>query len=390
MLRLPGPVAVRGERVGPLAALPGFPRSSRTNESTSEANGNPLTWHHQLSPGDATRTRLYWAIVAALVSLAFVEAQTAWPGPGNLYDFGAFLGVGRAIRDGIPPYLVLPTTPYVLVNGSIVPWPNANPPALLPLLYVASALAPLPAFRGWFILCIVLYACLVGILLYRYPSWRSPCGIALLGAFLPFWSSEERGQIYVPLALLATGAWFALTSSRFRLAGVLLGVIVALKPNFAVWPGLLLLTGYRTTGVWAVAVALGLSAIPAVLYGPEIYTQWFEAIRIGETVDMRIVSSVFSIGAIIGRAEWTTAIGVVVSAGLIFGLVVWSFKVKRSVAALSAAAILTALMVGPITWHGYGVIVLPVLLSRRWSWTLTAAVALSFFPYNILPFFALV
>jgi hypothetical protein len=236
----------------------------------------------------------------------------------------------------------------------------------------------------------VLYACLVGILLYRYPSWRSPCGIALLGAFLPFWSSEERGQIYVPLALLATGAWFALSSSRFRLAGIFLGVLVALKPNFAVWPGLLLLTGYMTTGLWAAAVAVGLSAIPAILYGPEIYSQWFQAIKIGETVDMRIVSSVFSIGAIVGRADLSTAIGVVASAGLLVGLVAWSVKSNRDVAALSAAALVTALMVGPITWHGYGVILLPVLLSRRWSWTLTAAVALSFFPYNILPFFALV
>jgi len=107
-------------------------------------------------------------------------------------------------------------------------------------------------------------------------------------------------------------------------------------------------------------------------------------------VDMRIVSSVFSIGAIIGRAEWTTAIGIAVSAGLVVGLVLWALKVERNVAVVSAAAIVTALMVGPITWHGYGVILLPVLLSRRWSWTLTAALAFSFFPYNILPFFALV
>jgi hypothetical protein len=322
--------------------------------------------------------------------LALVEAQIAWPVGGNLYDFGAFLGVGRAIREGVPPYFVLTTTPLVMVNGSLVPWPNANPPALLPLLYLASILSPLTAFRSWFLICLVLYVCLVAVLLSKYPYWRTPFGIAVLCAFLPFWASEERGQIYVPLAVLTAAAWFDLAGGRYRRAGVLLGLIVALKPNFAIWPGVLLLAGYATTGLWAALVAVLLSAIPAVLYGPDIYLQWFEAIKIGETVDMRIVSSVFSIGAIFGRPDLTTAIGIVVSVCLVATLALWAKRSRPDVVGLSAAAIVTTLLIGPITWHGYGLLALPVLLSRRWSWTLTAALALSFLPYNILPFFALV
>jgi Glycosyltransferase family 87 len=373
-----------------LAAPPGFQRDIRLDNSADSLAGRTVAWDDQFSSSQVAQSRLYWAVIAALIVLTLVEAITAWPAGGVLNDFGAFLGVGRALREGIPPYLVLPTTPSVLVNGSLVPWPNANPPALLPGLYLVSSLQPLAAFRGWYLICLLLYAVLLVALLRKYPGWRTPIGIAILAAFLPFWSSQERGQIYVPLAILSAAAWFSLESGKYRRAGILIGIVVALKPNFALWPGLLLLAGYASAGVWASIVAVGLSVVPVVLYGPGIYPQWFEAIKIGESVDMRIVSSVFSLGAILGHPDWSTVIGVLISGALIATLALWAFRIKPNIAEVSAAAIVAALVIGPITWHGYGLIILPVLLSRRWSWTLTAALALSFFPYNILPFFALV
>src|ERR1035437_4640503 len=319
-MTLPGPVPVRGGKVSPLAAPPGFPRDFRVDESVDASAVRTVAWSDPFGSSGVARSRLYWALIGALVVLTLVEAVTAWPRGGELYDFGAFLGVGRALHEGIPPYFVLPSTPTILVNGSQVPWPNANPPALLPILYLASALQPLPAFRGWFLICIVLYAVLLVATLRKYPSWRTPIGVATLAAFLPFWSSEERGQIYLPLAILSTAAWFALEAGRYRRAGILIGIVVALKPNFAIWPGLLLLAGYATAGVWASIVAVGLSAVPALLYGPQIYAQWFEAIKIGDSVDMRIVSSVFSLGAILGHPDWSAAIGVLVSGALMAAL----------------------------------------------------------------------
>ena len=324
------------------------------------------------------------------VTLTLFEAVIAWPRGGDLNDFGAFLGVGRALHQGMPPYLVLPTTPTVTVNGSVVPWPNANPPALLPALFLAAELPPLPAFRDWFFICILIYGIFVAGLLHRYPTWRSPIVVAILAAFLPFWSNEQRGQIYLPLAILCAVACSSLNSKRYGRAGILIGILVALKPNFALWLGLLVVAGYATVAVWASLVALALCAFPILLYGPAIYVQWFEAIRIGDTVDMRIVSSVFSLGAIVGRPDWANAIGVAMSVAIVVGLAIWTIRYKPTVAEISAVAIVAALIIGPITWHGYGLLVLPILLARRRSWTLTAALALSFFPYNILPFFALV
>ena len=363
---------------------------TQARDRTTERYSQSSSFISPVDDSMASTSMVYWMVISALFGLIIVEASTAWPvGPG-LNDFGAFLGIGRALRAGIPPYLVLPTTPTVLIKGFWIPWPNANPPALLPVLYLISAFPPLAAFRAWFVVCLGLYCGLVVMLLRAYPSWRTPLGVTLLGAFLPFWASEERGQIYVPLALMAAAAWLALVSGKTSRAGILIGALVALKPNFAVWPAALLLAGFTSTAMWATFTAAALSAIPAIIYGPVIYAQWFAAIKVGDSVDMGIVSSVFGIGAIVGAPVLGNTIGLALSIAIIVALACWAYRTKPTVLQASALGIVAALVVGPITWHGYGLLLLPILLSRRWSWTLALALALSFLPFNILPFFALV
>jgi arabinofuranan 3-O-arabinosyltransferase len=317
--------------------------------------------------------------------VALFEARTSWPTGPDLYDFGAFLGVGQALRAGINPYGALPLTPTTLVDGRLVPWPNANPPTLLPLFAAVAGLDPLGAMRVWFVISLGLYAILLAALLRAYPAKRTLLGLAWLVALMPLWENESRGQIYVPLAIATTGAWLALRERRPVMAGILMGLVTALKPNFALWPAALYLAGYVAPALVAAVVAAGLFAIPFFLYGPTIYLEWLGSITTDHGVDLRNVGSVFSVGALLGARPWSLLIGVVLAAMLVAGLAVWAARARPNPHDVTARAVVIALLAGPITWHGYVLLALPIFLSRRWSNGSILAAILTMFPPSILP-----
>ncbi|HKR28783.1 MAG TPA: glycosyltransferase 87 family protein [Acidobacteriaceae bacterium] len=62
------------------------------------------------------------------------------------------------------------------------------------------------------------------------------------------------------------------------LAGVLLGLLVAGKPNYLLWPLLLAIRGRWRSSAIAITVAATLSAIPLIVYGPDVYREWIFAI----------------------------------------------------------------------------------------------------------------
>jgi hypothetical protein len=325
------------------------------------------------------------ALCVGLVALTLAEVVITWPRGWDLHDFGAFLGVGQALRAGINPYSVLPATPRAPVDGLLVPWPNANPPTLFPLLDLVSPLDPLPAMRAWYVISLGLYALFLVLLLRAFPTKRTLLGVAWLVALVPFWENESRGQIYLPLAFATLGAWLALRAGRARSAGVLIGILTALKPNLAVWPAFLLLGGYVAPALIASGVALALEAIPLVIYGPIVYAQWLAAITTDYGADMRNVGSVFSLGAILGHRDLTMALGVGLALALVASQAYVAWRGGSDTLDLSARALVVALLAGPITWHGYFLLALPVLLARRWSSTTLGAAVLAMLPLSILP-----
>lgn len=338
-----------------------------------------------IRPFQSDRSTPYRLLSIILVVLALFEARASWPTGPDLYDFGAFLGVGQALRVGLNPYGALPMTPSTLVDGRLVPWPNANPPTLLPIFAALATLDPLAAMRVWYVVSLALYAVLLAVLLRAFPEKRTLLGVAWLIALMPLWENESRGQIYVPLALATTGAWLALRNPRSISAGVLIGAVTALKPNFALWPAALFLAGYAIPAIAAAAVAIVLFAIPFVLYGPTIYLEWLVSITTDHGVDLRNVGSVFSIGALLGARSLSLLIGVVIAAVLVAALLIWAIRTRSGPVDVSSRAIIVALLAGPITWHGYVLLALPIFLARRWSNGSLLAAALTMFPPSILP-----
>ena len=81
-------------------------------------------------------------------------------------------------------------------------------------------------------------------------------------ALAGFWDTLFLGQIYLPLVLAGVAAWLLLERGAGLWAGLLIGIVVAMKPNFLVWPVLLLLSGHYRSAVAAFVIASAISLIP--------------------------------------------------------------------------------------------------------------------------------
>jgi hypothetical protein len=328
-----------------------------------------------------------FAVAVVLWVYAAVQARVSWPVVPGM-DVAAFLGVGQALRAGVDPYSILPTTPRVQVGGAMVPWPNANPPALLPALALLAPLDPLLTARIWFVASLALYAMLIWLLCRSYPSCRRLLLVAWTFALVPLWYSEWLGQIYVPLALASAGAWLALRARRTWLAGILIGVLVALKPNFLVWPAALLLAGAVAPAIVAVAMTALLSLPPLLLYGPIVYLEWLRAVTRYSGIDPVATGSAWSLGALAGHPEASFAIGATLSVFAVGLLALWALR-RPDLLDLSMGALVVSLVASPITWHGYLLLILPVFFAFR-SLSLLAAMVAMLLPIDTVVVLAFV
>ncbi|HEX6975437.1 MAG TPA: glycosyltransferase family 87 protein, partial [Vicinamibacterales bacterium] len=217
------------------------------------------------------------AIAAVLLLLAWQGARLAWP-RGELRDYGSFIASGRAAAEGLNPYGIYPLTFHVVIGRIDLHNPNLNPPLSVLPLQVLGRLDPVSSFAGWWIFSLACYVVAVALLARRYGAGAGgllvPWALALAG----FWDTLVLGQIYLPLVLCAVCAWLLLDRGRTVAAGLLIGVVVAMKPNFATWPAILLLAGHRRAALSAVASACALSLLPLLAHGAEIYRQWFALI----------------------------------------------------------------------------------------------------------------
>jgi hypothetical protein len=240
-----------------------------------------------------------------------------------------------------------------------------------------TLLDPVAARRYWFVGTFVAYFALVGLLVCTYPSFRRPIVIAWVLALTPFVETVLEGQVYVLLALVAALAWLALTRKWCLLAGVLIGLVVAFKPMFIVWPVLLLVAGNRRAAVVSLVVAAGFTVAPLALYGPAVYGEWLDVIHT-DSVNAQVANA--SLGGWLSRVGTPGGLALTAGVALVIAVGVWVARRRPSATHTSSVALTTALLASPLAWVGYGVFLLPVFARVRWRPTIVIAAALLVVP----------
>jgi hypothetical protein len=312
-------------------------------------------------------------VIGACAYVIFISVQHAFgPVEGHL-DLDSFLHAGGAYRQGLNPYGIhlYEVSPLPLYNSI-----NLNPPLSV---YFFALLAPFDAeslrvlFAGE---SLMLFAMVVALLAVRFPEHRRPLSLVAVSALAGLWYIIEYNQIYMPLVAAITGAWLLLERDDNLVAGVLIGLVIAIKPQFGVLALGLFAAGYRAPAVSALATGALLSFVPLLIDGREIYEQWQTAVRDFNGIPWPGNASVVATGDRLG----SDTAGYFAGAALAGALLLWAFLTKPDARTVCSAGIVTVILIGPTSWPGYTLFLLPILFSRRWDWRVWPAMTIFVVP----------
>jgi hypothetical protein len=315
-----------------------------------------------------------WSAAAVLLGVLVFGLLHSLPS-GELKDYGSFVASGGAALEGENPYGIHPLTFHVVLPGIDLWNPNLNPPVSLPAFAILSLIEPAHGFEIWWSVSVGCYVAAVLLLVRgKREAW-----LAALWAFAlaGFWDTLSLGQIYLPLVFVAASAWVAMEQRHLCRAGVLLGIIVAVKPNFAVWPLLLLIAGHRRVALWAIGSAAVLSLLPALWLGAGPYWQWLELIASDRGRAAFLTNA--SLPGLAARAG-LPFIGIPLGALSLLMLMYLSATRRPTLARASALGILGGIVASPLAWVHYTLFLLPVFCRVTWSRPLTVAALLLVIP----------
>lgn len=259
----------------------------------------------------------------------WTAARAAFQSPHAAYDFEA---ITRAqawlIGDGAPPRPApYPPTAFLLLA----------PLALLPFWWANSLLT-------------IGSAAAAGLLTRRLAVPSSNLAMAMLLLAPPAVWGLLAGQVHLLIAALLVAAVSAL-SARPVLAGVLVGLAMAIKPSLLILAPVALLASGRWKAVFAAAATGGLAAIVSVgIFGLQMWLDWFASLpRFAELIAgnpnlAKMVISPAAIARSIGLSGWAAIAWMLGFAGAGAVMVWMAFRRERPacsrLAALSAGCLL--------------------------------------------------
>ncbi len=310
----------------------------------------------------------------------------------NLTDYGSLYASASLANLHVNPYRDHPLVfhlrdinrhgPDTPLQGTSVNAINLNPPVLLYAFRPLSRLQPVTSFVVWTYISGALFVASVLLVLRMYPAKRLRIRVLWILALGGVWYTFWLGQIYMILLFCTTLAWWALRKQKWVAAGIFIGMLCAVKPNFLVWPGLLIVGRSKKTGFTAFATTVVLSAIPLITQGPAIYRQWLLACRRFNGYELPGNASLL---AFFSRAG-VPASGLVLTVLMLMAVTVWIFLAKPDALYVSEIGILASLFAGPISWLGYTILLIPVLYGKSMdAWTRIGCVLLCIPLWVILP-----
>src|SRR5215208_5039571 len=310
----------------------------------------------------------FWVLVASLwLDVGYMSGtleRIASQSMAYHVDFGSFWRSARAMLEGRNIY----DTGVQLVN--------LNPPVWTVLISPLGLLEPITAYRVFVLISLVV---VVGYLAWTVeelrlrPGWTA-VGVVMLLLSSPLLVTLALGQVYPLLALGLVAAWVADRRDRQEVSGAALGLVVALKP--VLLPVLLWLLVRRR---WRAVVAALIAGAVATLLGIIVLGP-------GATLDYIGVLGEQSVSAYWDNASLPSAaarlftenpyaqnvatlpwmVGLGFALGII-AIVLTAVRVRHGAEVGLWALVAASLLVSPISWHNYLVLLGPgilVLLAR--------------------------
>jgi len=331
-----------------------------------ETSQPPATLHSRLA-------RICGWIV--LLGTVFIFALVP-RGPGKYAVFGTYWESGHAAIYGLNPYTAYPETgrvDYSPYGGSAAtPDVNLNPPVLLPYFQLLAHLTILRFIVLQIFISALWFA--AGTLLLG-PGLQGRQAICLL-ASVPVIAAISSGQIYGLLFLISALAWQFHKKGWVVWCAVCIGLLVAIKPTFLLWPMILFFAGHRRLALLSVTAATLFSASPLLIYGPGVYRDWLAALAYDpHWLDHKNVALMPFFTRLGHTATGITAAAVVAAA-----LLGYAWKDRPNFDTASGIGITAGILCAPLGWYAYVLILAPFFVARRWNWFDTLAASIFFVP----------
>lgn len=286
----------------------------------------------------------------------------------SLNDFGSFVASGQFYNQGENPYsndspLVF-SVKFANINleGDA---PNLNPPISVIIFKSIASIPPLLSINIWRICSIIIFIISLLILNRTYPIEKSQSRLRAVWALglAGFWHTLQLGQIYTLLLFFTVLVWIFLKSKHELIAGIFLGILIAIKPNFIFWAFLLLVGGNWKTFLSAGFSAATISAIPLFTDGFIIYQQWLTASSLF-TPNLLLFPGNNSFQGLTSRVGYVN-IGIILSAIVAFVISLHVLRTKPAVSIVNRLGVIVSLLISPIAWTGYILMVLPIFFEQQ-------------------------
>jgi hypothetical protein len=304
----------------------------------------------------------------------------------NYYPYrvlGSFYASGWAASHGLNPYGVYPLTwefhPDTFQRLPLFHDVNLSPPCMMPLFSLLARF-PLRAEVVWWTaisaLLFVITAAIILAVLKGYAQKRQILWLLLSATVL---DTLKMGQDYALLFLLVTCIWLLTLRGNRTAAAILIGIVVAMKPNLGLWPVLMFVAGRRRQAAISSITALALSVYPIFVYGPSIYPEWLRGSAVGPhwiyTTDISFAGIFARLGA--------RPVGIAVAVLCALAIVYFVRRIRPSELHVAGIAICAGIMCSPLAWYLYVIFAAPFFVALgRWGRLETAtAVLLSYPPW---------
>jgi hypothetical protein len=348
-----------------------------------------MNYLRKISEGNIARVIGLAVLYLLFFGVISVNIYPLFDGHQELNDFGSFYASGLKIQNGENPYD--PNSEYIFEfyfsrvdgGGKMI---NMNPPISAMLFAFIARFDPNRTLATWKLISTITYVFVVILLAVLYRQNISAEKLVWAFTLTGFWQTLILGQIYIFLLLLIALGWFFIKKNRYIAAGMTIGILIAIKPNFAIGSIFLLISGYPIVFIVSAVSGLVISLIPALIHGIQIYEQWLEASSL--QIETLILPGNSSILGLTARFESITT-GIAVSAVLVIVLL-YLTKSKSSAKDLypefaSAFGIIASILASPIAWSGYTTFLLPIFFSlKKWTLPVKLSAAILSIPFGFV------